>query len=270
VNRVRTTVPALALAALLFGAIGTVSAAAPGYAAYSVQVSCSGTSHSFTVNESVSATSNANYDRLTLAVVSGNSTFSYSTSINSSLDVSPFIPFISNQSFSYTYNSTTVALSIINNGTTPVKFHGATYSLTSYAAKVTISSYGTNETINAELWTFPSGLIYSVKASIPTSGLGGLGNLTMPSWGVGLGSLGPGSSPFDPFATTASGTATLSVTLLSTSLPLSGSAPSMTEQAASIGIGAGAVAVVLALGLNVRKRHERKSDAAPKPEYAVD
>ena len=98
--------PALALAVLLLGAAGTASAATPGYAVYSVQLSSMGTSHAITVNESVSATSNAGYDKLILSVVSGNSTFSYSRSINSSLEVSPFLPSVTNQSFSYASGST--------------------------------------------------------------------------------------------------------------------------------------------------------------------
>ncbi len=73
-KRTEAVLPALALAVLLFGAVGTASAATPGYAAYSVQVSYMGTTHAITVNESVSATSNAKYDQLVLSVVSGNST----------------------------------------------------------------------------------------------------------------------------------------------------------------------------------------------------
>ncbi len=271
-NRARMVLPALALAALLLGAVGTVSAASPGYAVYGVQVSYMGTSHSVTVNESLSATTSASYDKLILSVVSGNSTYSYSTQINSSLDVSPFVPSISNQSFTYTSNSTTVSVSVMKNGSTPVQFHGSSYSLTSYAVKAAATSNGTTETVDAGLLTFPSGLIYSVKASIPVPNIDSLGNLTVPglTTGAGLGSLGLGPDTAVSSIATTSGTATLSVTLLSTSLQLSGPASSATEQVASIGIGAGAVAGVLALGLSVHNRRRHKPEAAPKPEYAVD
>src|SRR5208283_999210 len=121
-NRVEAVLPALALAVLLLGAVGTASASTPGYAVYSVKVSAMGTSHAITVNESVSATSNAAYDKLTLGVVSGNSTFSYSRSINSSLDVSPFLPAVTNQSLAYTSGSTSVSASILKNGSSSIKF----------------------------------------------------------------------------------------------------------------------------------------------------
>ena len=96
-KRTEAFLPALALLALLIGSVGTASAATPGYAAYDVQYTFMGTSHSIVVNESVSATSNTKYDNLILSVSTGNSTFTYSRSINSSLEISPFLPSITNQ-----------------------------------------------------------------------------------------------------------------------------------------------------------------------------
>jgi hypothetical protein len=257
----------LALAVLLLGAAGTASAATPGYAAYSVQLSSMGTSHTITVNESVSATSNVSYDKLILGVVSGNSTFSYSRSINSSLDVSPFLPSITNQSFSFTSGLTSVSVSILKNGSAPFKFNGGSYDLTSYALATRTSYNGTTETIDGAISAFPSGLVYSVKLTdnLPNlQGLAGLGALS----GTIPGLITPGS--IGSLAAPALGPVTLTVTLLSTSLPLSGPSSSATEQAASIGIGAGAVVSVLALGLGVRYRHRHESGAQPKPEYSVD
>jgi hypothetical protein len=226
-----------------------------------------GTSHAITVNESVSATSNAGYDKLILSVVSGNSTFSYSRSINSSLEVSPFLPSVTNQSFSYASGSTNVSLSILKNGSAPFKFNDGSYDLTSYALATRTSYNGTTETIDGAISAFPSGLVYSVKLTdnLPNlQGLAGLGALsgTIPGLNStgGIESLGAGVA----------GPVTLSLTLLSTSLPLSGPSSSTTEQAASIGIGAGAVVSVLALGLGVRYRHRHESTVQPKPEYSVD
>lgn len=271
-TRAKLFVPALAIALLLVGAAGPASAATPGYVVYRVQFSYPGVSHAFTVNESVSASHSAGYDKLTLGVSWDNSSFTYSTLVNSSLDISPFIPSISNQSFEYTSNGTSIALSLVKNGSLPVQFHGSSYTLTSYAARVTVAYNGTTETISGALTTFPSGLVYSASASGAIPNLPDLGNLTTlgQSSTSGLVLPGFGSLPFSTSAVPSSGTATLKVTLLSTSLPLSGPAPSMTEQVASFGIGAGAVASVLALGLGVRSRRSHHSGDSPKPEYAVD
>jgi len=278
-KRTEAVLPALALMALLFGAVGTASAATPGYAAYSVHISYMGTSHAITVNESVSATSNAKYDQLLLSIISGNSTFSYSRSINSSLNVSPLLPSVTNQSFSYASGSTSVTLSILKNGSIPVQFQGKGYDLTSYALSAKINSNGTTEAISGALSTFPSGLIYSVKVSaqVPSlmgleglQGLGGQG-LAIPGLNLtgGIGSLS-GGIPSQLLTAGPSGTVTLGLTLLSTSLPLSGPSSSATAQAASIGIGAGAVVSVLALALGVRYRHRHQSSPQTRPEYSVD
>lgn len=266
----------LAVAALLLGSAGAASAATPGYAVYNVQVSYMGVSHGFTVNESVSATHDVNFDTLILTIVSGNSTFSYSRSINSSLDVSPFLPSITNQSFSYKSGSSTATLSIMKNGSAPVQFNGGSYSLTSYSVKAIVTSNGTTTSTSASLLTFPSGLVYSVKDSVSVPNLQGLpalgtGSLVLPGLGsTSLGSIGLGSSSILSLGAGASGNLVLSINLLSTSLPLTGPSPTLSAQAASIGIGAGAVISVLALGLGVRFRHRHQADTTPRPEYSVD
>ncbi len=266
-NRAEALLPTLALAVLLLGAVGTAGASTPGYAVYSVQVSAMGASHSIMVNESVSATSSASYDKLILSIVSGGSTFNYSRSINSSLDVSPFLPAVTNQSFAYTSGSSSVSVSILKNGTSSLRFDGGSYGLTSYSLTTRASYNGTAETIDGAISAFPSGLVYSVKLAdtIPSlQGLTSLGSLagTLPGFNTtaGIGSL----------SSAALGPVTLAITLLSTSLPLSGPSSSATEQAASVGIGAGAVVSVLALGLGVRYRHRHEASQQPKPEYSVD
>jgi hypothetical protein len=220
-----------------------------------------------TVNESVSATSSPSYDKLILSIVSGNSTFSYSRPINSSMDVSPFLPAVTNQSFAYTSGSSNISVSLVKNGTSLLKFDGGSYGLTSYSLVTNVSFNGTTESIDGAISAFPSGLVYSVKLAeaLPSlQGLTGLGALggTLPGFNTTLG-LGALSSPD-------LGPVTLSITLLSTSLPLSGPHSSTTEQAASIGIGAGAVVSVLALGLGVRYKHRHDASQQPKPEYSVD
>jgi hypothetical protein len=279
--------PALAIAALLMGAVGTVAAATPGYAAYSVQLSYGGTTHSLIVNESVAATSSASQDRLAVGIVYGGSDLNYSRSINSSEDVSPFLPSISNQSLSYTSGSTSATVSVAKNGSDSIQFHGSSYALTSYALAVGLTSNGTSQTIAGAVAAFPSGLVYSVKlaAQIPTlGGLTGLGeqNFTIPGLTglTGLGGL-TGDSLQIPglnstmglgslLGLTTESEVTLTVTLLSTSLPLTVAGSSTMDQAASVGIGAGAVVSVLALGLGVRHRRSHPAAQGPKPDYAVD
>jgi len=258
-------IPVLALLALLLGAVGTASAATPGYAVYDIQLSSMGVSHSITVNASVAATSNVGYDKLMLGIVSGSSDFNYSRSINSSVAVSPFLPSVSNQTLHYASNGTSVSLNIVKNGSVPVQFHGGSYPLTSYALSASIVTNGTARAINGSLRTFPSGLIYSVSLSAPLSSLQGLGSqgIVMPGYGTGV-------NPFQSLTGLTTGTISLSLTLLSTSLPLAGPSSSTTEQAASVGIGAGAVVSVLALALGVQYKRKHEPERQAKPEYAVD
>jgi len=280
-NRAETVLPTLALAALLLGAVGTAAAATPGYAAYSVQVSYGGTTHSLVVNESVAATASASQDRLAVGIVYEGSDLNYSRSINSSADVSPFLPAISDQSLSYASGSTTATVSVTKNGSDPVQFHGSSYTLTSYSLAADLTANGTSQTIAGAVAAFPSGLVYSVKLAAQVPGLGGLAGLGEQNFTIpGLAGL-PGESLQIPGLNSTMGLGsllglstesevTLTVTLLSTSLPLTGPGSSAAAQAASVGIGAGAVVSVLALGLGVR--HRRRSTAAqgPKPDYAVD
>jgi hypothetical protein len=272
-KRTEAVVTALALLAILLSSVGTASAATTGFAVYGVQFSSMGVSHSFTVNESVSATSNVKYDKLILGVVSGTTELNYSRSINSSLDVSPFLPAISNQTFSYSTGSTSASVAIAKNGTVPVKFHGASYKLTSFSLSAKVSANGTSTTVTGALETFPSGLVYLLKVSalVPAlPDLQGLAsqNLTL----LGIPSTGGLLGANTPLLATASvsTTVTATITLLSTSLPLTDPTASPVEQVASIGIGAGAAVSVLALALGVRHRRSSRAEEQVKPEYAVD
>jgi hypothetical protein len=225
-----------------------------------------------TVNESISATSNPHVDTLVLGVVSGTTELNYSRSINSSLDISPFLPTITNQTFSYSSGSVSASLAVMMNGTVQVNFHGGSYKLTSFALSATVKANGTSETVKGALETFPSGLIYLVRVSgalpaMPSSEGLALQNFTLPVLSSGL--LGGVATP-ELAANSTSGTFSISLTLLSTSLPLTDPVASPVEQVASIGIGAGAAASVLALGLGVRRRRARMAEEKAKPDYAVD
>jgi len=246
-NRTAVAISAFAFLMLLGGAMGTVSAATPGYVVYKVQFSSLGMSYSATVNETVATTSNASYDNLILSVMTGAWNSSYSRSINSSSEVSPFLPSITNQTFSFESGSTSLSASVSQSGTTQVQFQAKSYTLTSYSVSSSVSYNGSKYTAKGTLATFPSGLIDSVN--VTTSTPYSVGSTGQPQVAV----------------------INVTVTLLSTSLPLNAPAASTATQAASIGIGAGAIVSALAIGLGVRYRGKHKNPVPEqKPEHWVD
>jgi hypothetical protein len=270
-KRTEAVIPALALFAILacsVGAAGASPTTTTGFAVYKVQLTSMGVTQSFTVNESISPTPNVSYDKLTIGVVSGSTEFNYSRSINSSLDVAPLIPAITNQTFSYKSASSSASVAVAKNGTVPVAFHGASYKLASYSVVASFVVNGTSEKINGALEAFPSGLVYFVTVSAPVPDLAGLAalNMTLPS----LSSLSTLSAPLQSLGGSTSGAVVVSLTLLSTSMPLNSPTASPVEQVASIGIGAGAAVTVLALGLGVRHRRNQQPEQPARTEYSVD
>jgi hypothetical protein len=257
ISGVLSSTAAIAMIAML--AIGAAGAT-QGTSTYSVQFSAQGVSNSYKVTETVTPTSNLASDTLYLAVASGSSNFTYSRSVNSSLALQPFLPSITNQSFTYAANGTSVTLQITQNGTVPITFNGGSYKLTSYKfsaefsaqvpamdnlstfqlpAMYNLSTIGGATTggamvatISGAISAFPSGLVYSLRGSV-------------------------------------NGTSTFAVTLLSTNLPLNADTVSAGTQVASAGIGAGAVITALALALGVRSKQNKKL-AQSKPEHWVD
>lgn len=242
----------LALLAVLGGSVATASAATPGFAVYSVQFSSPGHSYSLTVNETVAATASPSTDSLILKVAAQAWNFNYSRSINSSSMVSPFLPSVTSQSLSYSYGSDVVNASIADNGTSSLQFAGQSYTLTDYALSAAVTFNGTSVAVSGSLSAFSSGLIYSLDLSssgLPAASLAAVGNVT----GIPTGPVN------------------VSLTLLSTSLPLNADSASTAAQAASIGLGAGAAVSALALGLGVRHRGKQKpTTSEEKPEHWVD
>jgi hypothetical protein len=273
-NRTAIALSAVGLMMLLAGAVGTVSAATPGFAVYKVQFSSQSISYSLTVNETVATTSSPSYDNLILSVVTGTWNSSYSRSVNSSAEVSPFLPSITNQTFSYASGSGNLSVSISKNGTTPLQFQGTGYTLTSYSLSARTLSNDSRTAVQGAVTAFPSGLVDSVKldVSYPSLQLPGIQGMlaglnssstSLPISAGGWGTLAPSQG--------AQRTASVSITLLSTSLPLNAASSSVTTQAASIGIGAGAAVSALAIGLGVRY-HGKHKEVVPekKPEHWVD
>src|SRR5438445_13691677 len=91
----------LAAVTLVAGLVGAVSAATPGFAAYTVQFSTHGVSKSFTVNESVTQTTKPALDRLFLSVTSPSSNFTYSKFVNFSLIIQPLFTHVTHETLSY-------------------------------------------------------------------------------------------------------------------------------------------------------------------------
>jgi hypothetical protein len=230
----RLTLGLAVLFLIIVSTAGTALASPSGFAAYSVQVNSRGSSRNLTVNESISPTSNAGFDRLILKVASGSWNFNYSRSVNSSLDLFPFVPAISNQSFSYSSGSSRVSADVTQNGTLSVSFQGKTYQLTSLSFRASFSTSNHTGSLAGVLYAFPSGLVYSLRTSF-------------------------------------NATTSFSATLQSTSLPLNAAASSSSAaQIASAGLGAGAVLSVVGLSLGVRSRRRKGQPAGAKPDYWVD
>ena len=260
-NRTAVALSALALFLVLAGGAGTAGAATPGFAVYKITGSVMGISHSLTVNETVAATSSPANDQLILRLVSGNLTLSYSRSINSSDMVSPFIPSITNQSFSFSYGASTVSASIARSGTSQIAFQGSQRTLTDYSLSADSAVNGTANSVSGTISTFQSGLVYSVVL-----------NTTMPAGAFENQAAGM-SIPVGLAISTAAQAipVSLSVTLLSTSLPLNASSASASSQIVSAGIGVGVAASAIGVGLGVR-RHSKHNEAPQetKPEHWVD
>jgi hypothetical protein len=225
-----------ALVLFLGPAAAGASPPSPGYAAYSVQGTSNGVTHSFVVNESLSHGTSAS-SILSLVLTSSHGNLSYSRDINSSVDVLPYMPAITNQNLSYSFNSTTISATVSSGASVSAAFHGSSYSLSSYAFSVNVDSPRGAMTAAGTVLAFPSDLVYSVNGTV-------------------------------------NGGDSFSITLLSTSLPLTSSSHSFgSAQATSVGLGAGAAITALALGLGVRFRksgstHTESREA--KPDHWVD
>src|SRR5256712_2899411 len=214
--------PTLAAVLLAAGLVGAVAGATPGFAAYTVQFSTHGVSRSFTVNESVTQTFKPALDKLFLSVTSPSENFTYSKFVNSSVMIQPFLPAVTNQTFSFGSNKTSVSIKLTQNGTAPLTFQGSAYTLTSFTFSAHFSARNRTGSAEGTLLTFPSGLIYSVREDF-------------------------------------NGTSNLLITLTATSLPLTVGAVSPARPVSSIRVGAGGAisAVALGVGVEIRRRKNR-------------
>jgi len=210
------------------------SAASPssGYAAYNVQFTQNGTTRTASVNESVTPSSSPGESIILLTVEGTQSNFTYSRAVNSSLTLFPYLPAISNQTYSYSNSSYTVSASISQHGSSQVTFQGTAYTLTEYAFSADVGSANGSRTITGTVSAFPSDLVYS--------------------------------------ATAQSNGTSVAATLTATSLSLTGAAAAPALQAASAGIGLSLAAGAVALSLGVRMKRKQAPSGPSNPEHWVD
>jgi hypothetical protein len=268
---IRRVVPLLAVLLLLAGSVGSAGAATPGFAVYRVTVAAQGHSFSFTINETIAKTSNPDYQTLIVKIAAPGSTYNYSRSVNASDYLSPFLPSISNQTFSSGSSMGRISVNLLKNGTRTLEFSGSSQTLTTYSLSVNLSVNGSATSLQGGIAAFSSGLVQSASlvASYPD-----IQTLGLPGMLAGLntsGFQGAGPSVGLPVIPVDGGTASLSIVLVATSLPLNSASASTAAKVVSVGIGAGAVVSALAVGLEVRRRSRHAAPAPEsKPEHWVD
>lgn len=226
---------ALSLFAILpLAQAATSSAAATtGFAAYSVQATVNGTSHSASVNENVKASSTPGKSILTLAVEAASTNFTYSHIVNSSATLFPYLPAISNQNYTYSGKGYNVTAKISQQGTSQVTFQGKTYTVTNYAFSAKVDSAKGSKTYAGTISAFPSDLVYSAAVQTDKSH------------------------------------ATITLTATSLSLDATGAA-TQPVQAASAGLGISLAVGAVALSLGVRMKRKHGTAGSARPDHWVD
>jgi hypothetical protein len=223
----------LAVLPLAQAAVTTGSSSpSSGFASYGVQVTQNGTTRSVSVNESVTPASSPGNSILFLTVPAASINFTYSRVVNSSLTLFPYLPAISNQNYTYSGSSYSVAAKISQQGASQVTFQGKAYTVTNYAFSASIVSANGSKTISGSVSAFPSDLVYFVSAQ--------------------------------------TNNASVTATLTSTSLALSADAGAPALQAASAGIGISLAVGAVALSLGVRMKRKQSPAGPSNPDHWVD
>ncbi len=222
------------LAVVPLAQASTTGSASPssGYVVYTVQFTQNGTVRAASVNESVAPSSSPGESIISLAVKGTESNFTYSHVVNSSLTFFPYLPTISNQSYTYSGKSYSLAASISQQGTSQVTFQGKPYTLTNYSFSARVSSTNGSGTVRGTVSAFPSDLVYSVTAQANST--------------------------------------SVTATLTATSLSLSGASAAPALQAESAGVGLSIAAGAVALSLGVRMKRKQSSAGTSAPDHWVD
>lgn len=218
----------LAILFLIFALPVTASQAKS--AIYNVTLVVNGITHTLTINETVSSTSNPAWDVLTIALTGQNWSLSYSRSVNSTHKFFPYVPSVANQTLKFNGTNYSILVSLQKNGTKDIQFNGNTYTLTTYSFIAEVNSKMYQGVLHGEVDAFPSNLLY--------------------------------------MATLSSKNVKLTVQLVSTNIPLNLPSASAQEQAASIIIGVGAVVAVVAGSIGMR--HIKRITSKEAKEHWVD
>ncbi len=208
-------------------------AAQSGYVAYTVTTVSDGVVQTFSIEETVSQSSVKGESVLSLVLSTASTNLTYSHLVNSSLALFPYLPMVTNSTYSYKNDSDDITIHITKDGTASSGIRGTQYTLEIYSFYASISrAQMAPVTVDGNLTVLPSGLIYT-------------------------------------FYLASNGTSAY-LTLASTSLPLQASSGSMGTQAASAGVGVSAVVGTLALSLGVKSKRGKRQEGAKKPDYWVD
>ena len=211
-----------------------------GYVTYQVTLRNTVNQTSFLVNESSTPTGQTSFVNLTLALSSNLRNFTYSRILNTSTipEIFPFIPSISNQSFSYETHGVSLYARISSEGTSSVAFAGKTYTASDYFVDFSAANSSGSQVISASgtVEVLPSGLLYSVQIQKTSVG-------------------------------------SLSVQLFATNLPISNpaSSTSKAEGAALVGAGfLGAAAIAIPWRFKRKRNSAASQEGSEKPSYWVD
>jgi hypothetical protein len=221
---------------LLVASTSEATTTTQGYVSYQVTVNWNGSvQQSFIVNESSVAASQNGFVDLTLGLTSSLQNFSYSKVVNASAlpQIFPYVPGVSNQSFSYDAHGMSVSANILNSGTSSVTFKGATYTAQEYIVSATLVNSSLGYSVTGSILALPSGLLYSAQIRGDNS--------------------------------------TASVQLLSTDLPLANSSSSVSTTEGAAMVGAGVLgAAAIAIPWKFKRKNNTKGGQGEKPPYWVD
>ena len=119
------------------------------------------------VTESVNPSGQPDFIDIALSLSSATTNFTYSKVVNSSSlpIIFPYLPELTNQSFSYTMQGISISATLVNSGQIPVTFHDINYQATEYL--VSFSATNSSKVISADgkIVSMPSGLIYNIQLS---------------------------------------------------------------------------------------------------------
>jgi hypothetical protein len=217
--------------------LASAQSANEGFVVYHVSITnIQGHSYSFSINESVSPSSESGFSAISIAYDGVSTNFSISKIVNTTAlpELFPIIPGISNESGSFSRNGTTFNGAILNTGSSNIVFGGSNYVVSDYSVTASIVNSTRAASLSGTLRAMPSGILYSADFVF-------------------------------------NGTSTIDIQLLSTNLPLAyASVASAATGATIVGVGiVGAAALAFPFWNLAKKRTSEQTDRE-KPPHWVD